>query len=136
MVVNRPDAGRRSARCRSYSAQVISVVIDCEHPMQLADFWCAVVGGVIDRRTHSAEWVAIEGVPGLASLAFQRVPEPKAVRNRVHLDISVGDLEAAIRAVLREGAVAVGEVVEEQTNRFQVMRDPEGNEFCFVLSLH
>jgi hypothetical protein len=92
-------------------------------------------GGVIDGRNRSAEWVAIEGVPGLAYLAFQRVPEPKLVKNRVHLDISVGDLESAIQTAIGRGAVAVGSVVEEQTNRFQVMHDPEGNEFCFVMHL-
>ena len=87
---------------------MISVVIDCEEPARLADFWRRVVGGVIDGRTRSAEWVAIEGVPGLAYLAFQRVPEPKLVKNRVHLDISVGDLEPAIQTAIGRGAVAVG----------------------------
>jgi hypothetical protein len=112
---------------------VISVVIDCEEPARLAEFWRGVVGGVINDRTRSAEWVAIEGVPGLAYLAFQRVPEPKLVKNRVHLDISAGDLESARQKAIGQGAVAVGSVVEEQTNRFQVMHDPEGNEFCFVM---
>ncbi len=114
---------------------MISVVVDCVHPMTLAQFWCAVVGGVIDARTQSAEWVAIEQVPGVASIAFQRVPEPKTVKNRVHLDVNVDDLDAATRTALELGAVTVGDVVEEETNRFQVMHDPEGNEFCLVMSL-
>ena len=111
------------------------MVIDCEEPARLAEFWRSLVGGVLDDRTQSPDWVAIQGALGLEYLAFQRVLEPKVVKNRVHLDIGVGDLEAATRTALRRGAVAVGEVVEELTNRFQVMRDPEGNEFCLVKRL-
>lgn len=114
---------------------MISLVIDCHDPARLAAFWSQVVGGTVDSVTASPDWVALEGVPGLGYLAFQRVPEPKAVKNRVHLDHLVDDLDRATRAALGAGAEAVGGVVEEATNRFQVMRDPEGNEFCLVLPL-
>jgi predicted enzyme related to lactoylglutathione lyase len=114
---------------------VISLVIDCHDPVRLALFWSQVVGGAVDQATASPDWVALEGVPGLGYLAFQRVPEPKAVKNRVHIDYLVDDLDQATDVARAAGAEAVGGVVEEPTNRFQVMRDPEGNEFCLVLPI-
>jgi predicted enzyme related to lactoylglutathione lyase len=111
---------------------MLAVVIDCEDPSRLAGFWHRSVGGVINTETASPGWVEIEGIAGLGYLAFQRVPEPKRIKNRVHLDYLVDDLDAMTTIAIEGGAVVVGEVVEEQTNRFQVMRDPEGNEFCLV----
>jgi hypothetical protein len=60
------------------------------------------------------------------------VPEAKTVKNRVHLDVDVPDLEDAVAASLPWGAVRVGEVVYDELGGFQVMQDPEGNEFCFI----
>jgi predicted enzyme related to lactoylglutathione lyase len=67
-----------------------------------------------------------------ARLAFQPVPEAKVVKNRLHLDIEVDEIEAAVAEALRLGAARIGEVVTDELGSFQVMHDPEGNEFCFV----
>jgi predicted enzyme related to lactoylglutathione lyase len=106
------------------------VVVDCADPARLATFWQAVVGGEIVRQ--SGEWVAVVG-PAQITIGFQRVPEAKAVKNRVHLDIAVDDLELAAAAAEALGAQRVGAPVPDPVGGFQVMLDPEGNEFCFIV---
>jgi predicted enzyme related to lactoylglutathione lyase len=105
------------------------VVIDCHDPTLLADFWQAVLGGYVVRQSH--EWAALEPPTGI-TVSFQMVPEEKTVKNRVHLDIDVPDLEEAVVAAVAIGATRVGEVVYDEMGGFQVMADPEGNEFCFI----
>lgn len=115
-------------------ARFIAVVTDCLDPAGLARFWQELLGGTIATNTESPEWVALENVPGVGFLAFQRVPERKEVKNRLHIDVEVTDIVSGVAAAKALGAVAIGEVVEDSISRFQVMHDPEGNEFCFVLS--
>ena len=64
-------------------------------------------------------------------LFFQRVPEGKAAKNRVHLDVNVGKdrIDAEVERLVAEGATRAGEKAE-MGERWVVMRDPEGNEFC------
>jgi hypothetical protein len=102
------------------------VVIDCHDPMRLAEFWQGVLGGYVVRQSH--EWVALEPPAGIA-VSFQLVPEDKVVKNRLHLDI---DVEIAVAAAITIGATRLGEVVYDELGGFQVMADPEGNEFCFI----
>lgn len=110
-------------------ATVNEIVFDCADPGRLARFWAGLLGGEpVDR---SAEWSYIEP-PGFVRVAFQRVPEGKAVKNRLHLDLDADDVEAAADEAVKQGAVRVGGVVTDEQGRFQVLRDPEGNEFCFV----
>ena len=105
------------------------VVIDCHDPLQLAEFWQRVLGGYVVRQSH--EWVALEPLTGI-TVSFQLVPELKSVKNRVHLDVDVGDMEEAVAAAVSAGARRLGEVVYDELGGFQVMSDPEGNEFCFI----
>lgn len=112
---------------------MIAIVVDTCDPVRLAEFWAGLLGASIDERSATAEWVALEGVPGVGYLAFQRVPEPKVGKNRIHIDCLVEELEGSIERAVELGASRVGEIVEEPTNRFHVMRDPGGNEFCFVM---
>jgi len=105
------------------------VVIDCHDPQALAEFWQRLLGGYMIRQSH--EWVALEPASGI-TIGFQLVPEAKTVKNRVHLDVDVPDLEDAVAASLPWGAVRVGELVYDELGGFQVMQDPEGNEFCFI----
>ena len=138
----------------------LGVTIDCADPAALAGFWRDLLGYVDDPPPPGyagwAEYDAANAVPqekidagftivdprGVAPrLYFQRVPEPKVAKNRVHLDVDLfPDLpagerehrvrEAADRAV-RAGAVRVGES-DDPLDPFIVLRDPEGNEFCLV----
>jgi hypothetical protein len=110
-----------------------AVVIDCAHPEVLAEFWCSLLGVRLDAR--NPRWFDTEPVaPGAPKLAFQRVPEGKPGRkNRLHLDVLVADLDTATPQAEALGATRVGDVVPEEGGAFQVMRDPERNEFCLVV---
>lgn len=105
------------------------VVVDCHDPVRLAEFWQGVLGGYVVRQ--SREWVALEPPHGI-TVSFQLVPEAKSAKNRVHLDVDVHDLESAVAAAEALGAQRLGEVVHDELGGFQVMLDPEGNEFCLV----
>lgn len=113
-------------------AQFLSIVIDCRAPQRLSGFWQALVGGEIDPRTATTEWVSLRNVPRLGYLSFQQVPEERSVKNRVHIDLDVDDIEEAVASAVAMGATAFGDVVDEGTGLLQVMLDPEGNEFCFI----
>jgi len=104
----------------------LAVVIDCANPLGMSSFWQQLLGGQIDPNTSSQEWMSLSGVPGLGYLGFQKVPESKSIKNRVHID-------DAVQRAIALGAEKSGEIVEEETNYFQVMLDPEKNEFCFIL---
>jgi catechol 2,3-dioxygenase-like lactoylglutathione lyase family enzyme len=141
-------------------ATQVQVTFDCADPAALSTFWAAALGYRLqDPPEGFATWEAFLtdlGVPedewnsasavvdpdgGGPRLYFQRVPEPKATKNRVHLDLNVGGplgtpLDERKAAVDREvkrmidlGAEVVREV-EERGEFWVVMRDPEGNEFC------
>ena len=117
-----------------------AIVIDCERAAPLARFWSLALGWPI-RAYDAAEvtrlaelghtpetdpTVALDSPDGNAALICAEVPEPKAVKNRVHLDIRVRD-----RAHLDE-LLAHGAKVLAQREGWLVLADPEGNEFCIV----
>ena len=136
------------------------VVIDCGDPALVARFWAAALGYVVQPPPEGyATWEAFleaTGVPkadwNKASavvdpagtrprLYFQRVPEGKVVKNRVHLDLSVsggpevaldvrrGRVDAEVERLRGLGA-RIFRPVEEWGEYWVVMQDPEGNEFC------
>ena len=111
----------------------LGVVFDCADPVRLASFWQALVGGEIDEHTKTHTWVGLGDVSHWRNIGFQKVPEGKTVKNRVHVDLDVDDLDVAVARAVALGARVVGEVFEEPTNWFQVMADVENNEFCFIL---
>ena len=88
----------------------------------------------IDGRLHFADLVGASD-PDEAGprLLFQRVPEGKAAKNRVHLDVRIGDadLDAEADRVAGTGATFV-EFQTQGPQRWAVMQDPEGNEFCLT----
>lgn len=109
------------------------VAIDCGDPEPLVEFWSNVLGVEVKQRED--DWIVLAPPSaGAPHLAFQTVPEPKVAKNRLHLDLAVDDLRAAVDAVETLGATRVGSVVEEDGGRFQVMADPGGNEFCLIES--
>ena len=108
----------------------IELVLDCQDPEALAGFWRQALG----YRVHYAEAALAVLVPmeGTASpLLLQRVPEPKAVKNRMHLDLIVGDVEAEVDRLVGLGARRIDQA--EQSfggTRWVRLSDPEQNEFC------
>ena len=110
-------------------ARLDQIVVDCLQPARLARFWAGLLGGeVVDR---ASGWSHTDP-PGFPRLAFQPVGEPRTVKNRLHLDVEVDDIPAAAATAQAIGAERVGDVVVDAKGAFQVMRDPEGNEFCLV----
>jgi predicted enzyme related to lactoylglutathione lyase len=105
------------------------VVIDCAEPAALAAFWARVLGGEPVER-DDAWWYIVP--PGWTQLSFQKVPERKSVKNRVHLDVSVPDIEEAAVQAVEMGATRVGAAHRGEAGSFQVLLDPEGNEWCVV----
>ena len=141
-------------------ALTFQVTFDCADPDRLAHFWADVLGYELQAPPDGFDswqaWLSEQGIPesewnsasaivdpsGVGPRIFlQRVPEPKQVKNRVHLDVNVGggrdtaadvrraNVDAAAAKVVAAGGDKV-RVVEERGERFIVMQDPEGNEFC------
>jgi hypothetical protein len=109
--------------------KIDEVVVDCSDPSSLAAFWAGVLGGEPQRR--SSDWAYLDA-PGWTRLAFQRVPERKTVKNRLHLDVEVVEIPAATAAAEALGAERIGDIHADTAGSFQVLLDPEGNEWCVV----
>lgn len=63
---------------------------------------------------------------------FQRVPEARTLKNRLHLDIEVEELDPAIAHVEELGGSLIQPTQTEYGYDFAIMGDPEGNEFCLI----
>jgi arylformamidase len=108
------------------------VVFDCAEVASLAAFWAAVLGAPAPR-VRSDDWATVRDPrAGGITIAFQRVPEGKATKNRVHLDIWSADITADAARLVAEGATIAGPVHTDEAGAFQILLDPEGNEFCLV----
>jgi hypothetical protein len=138
----------------------IQVTFDCADPDRLAHFWADLLGYQLDPPPEGYDswdaWLIEQGIPesewNSASavsdpeehgprIFFQRVPEPKESKNRVHLDVNVGGprgtpaderrtaVDAAVERAIGLGAKKV-RLVDERGERHYVMNDIEGNEFC------
>jgi predicted enzyme related to lactoylglutathione lyase len=106
----------------------IEFTLDCSDLDRMVRFWTEaadlVVEGVIEGR-----YVALAGHG--VTLTLQRVPEPKTAKNRMHLDLLVEDLEKAVARLESLGATRLTvSARQEFDQRWYVLADPEGNEFC------
>lgn len=115
------------------------IQIDCHDPISLASFWSAVLGSPMDDPLgdppHYAGLAAT--APEHPQISFQRVPEGKTGKNRIHLDISVDDVELATRRIETLGGRRLGNPdFHEYGFSWRVMADPEDNEFCLVFEHH
>ena len=135
------------------------VTIDCARPHELADWWAEALGWQVEpqdeafiRRmiaagyasdgdtTHhrgALVWKAGAAInspdPGRPRVLFQLVPEGKTVKNRVHLDLRVGDerREAEVTRLVALGATELYRAAQGPM-QWATMADPEGNEFCLT----
>ena len=107
------------------------VTIDCLDPARVARFWSALLGR--EPGPSPEGWVYL-GSPGdpLPRLVFQPVAEPPAGKVRIHLDVTVDDVDEAIARVAELGGRFTGERHDYDEGVVVVMADPEGHEFCFV----
>jgi predicted enzyme related to lactoylglutathione lyase len=108
----------------------IGLVLDCSGPERLAEFWAAALG--YRRLGAAGNYVLLVAAePGLPKLLLQRVPEPKAGKNRMHLDIETPDIEVEATRLEALGATRVAATPQaEHGTTWILMNDPEGNEFC------
>jgi catechol 2,3-dioxygenase-like lactoylglutathione lyase family enzyme len=110
------------------TAVVGSVMIDCNDLEKVVGFWKAILG--LDEKMRFPGYVFLSRLsPKGPRLAFQQVPEPKTVKNRVHLDLGAVDPEAFIARALGLGASRLADH-DMPGIHWTVMADPEGNEFC------
>jgi hypothetical protein len=104
-----------------------ALVIDCSDPPGLARWWSRLMGGEVDVDPDGD--ARLRTAAGLV-LDFLRVPEPKAVKNRLHIDLRTADVGEATEQALRLGATTADDV--HAGGSWRVLRDPEGNEFCLL----
>jgi catechol 2,3-dioxygenase-like lactoylglutathione lyase family enzyme len=110
--------------------RLLQVTIDCADPDRLAGFWPALLGVEVRGRQH--QFVHLAAQPGRGvGLAFQQVPEPRAAKNRVHLDFLVDDLEAAVSRAVELGATKL-ELHTMDGHHWWVVADPDGNQLCLI----
>jgi len=94
-----------------------------------AAFWGGLLG--LEPEEPGGQYLSVGGHEGTTPLLLQQVPEDKSVKNRVHLDIVVGNLGAAVEQAVALGGSKLRDM-EEGDFLFTVMGDPDGNEFCLV----
>jgi catechol 2,3-dioxygenase-like lactoylglutathione lyase family enzyme len=120
------------------SLRIQCVCIDAHDPSKIGTFWEAALGW---RRTFEEPNEVVleppEGSPEdgvVPDLLFLRVPEDKAVKNRLHLDLRPDDQAAEVARLEKLGArrVSVGQGSDVS---WVVMADPDGNEFCVLRAL-
>ena len=111
-------------------AAKLGLVLDCADPDKLAGFWSEAIG--YTTLGGAGSYVLLVDEAGeQPKLLLQRVSEPKAGKNRLHFDIETPHVDAEVERLEALGAVRlVDDAIEEHGNRWVVMADPEGNEFC------
>jgi predicted enzyme related to lactoylglutathione lyase len=118
------------------TSRLAVLAIDAHDPRRVADFWCAVLGWTV--LEEGADGVSIgppRATPAAGNLTIDvvPVPEPKTVKNRLHLDLradgTTRDDELARLLALGARRVDVGQGPDVS---WVVLADPEGNEFCLL----
>ncbi|MEU7297192.1 VOC family protein [Streptomyces exfoliatus] len=140
------------------SVKQFQVTFDCANPERVARFWCEVLGYVVPPPPEGfatwgeydaslppkdqGAWFACQDPTGVGPrMYFQRVPEGKVAKNRVHLDVRVGTglvgeerlatLQAECDRLVALGAVCTKVLLADEENESCInMQDVEGNEFC------
>jgi predicted enzyme related to lactoylglutathione lyase len=108
----------------------IGLVLDCTDPIELARFWSEALG--YTTLGGAGSYVLLVDPDSVRpKLLLQGVPEAKAVKNRMHLDIETPDVDDEATRLESLGArrLEAGNRSEHGSN-WVIMADPEGNEFC------
>jgi glyoxalase superfamily protein len=127
------------------ASKFTELAIDCADPHGLAGFWCSVLDyEVQNEEDDGSVTIGSPAVPEGKSrpgpvpptLTFAPVPEPKTVKNRLHVDVNPTDREqdAEVSRLLDLGARRAD--VGQGDASWVVLADPEGNEFCVLAGRH
>jgi predicted enzyme related to lactoylglutathione lyase len=109
------------------------VMFDSQDPERITPFWCELLDLQVSATHHGdGEYFVLRSTSDGFLMGFQRVPEPKVDKNRVHLDVHVDDLDASTAQVESLGGrwIEPGKTRELDGFPWRCMADPEGNEFC------
>jgi predicted enzyme related to lactoylglutathione lyase len=115
------------------TATMLALSVDCADARRLAEFWAAVLGRTVNDGA-SADFASVAADDQAKSgpfLMFHKVPEPKTIKNRVHLDLISTEYSSETERLLGLGATRVRDVVSGDS-RWTTLADPEGNEFDLV----
>jgi hypothetical protein len=105
-------------------AGLMEIVVDTTDPARIAGWWADVLGG--QHKDHDHGYSYVENIPGAPFrwLVFVPVPEPKTVKNRIHLDVRTVDVQRLVDA----GATLLR--AQDEEIGWSVLADPDGNELC------
>ncbi|MCZ4122275.1 VOC family protein [Streptomyces sp. H39-S7] len=117
------------------ASMVTNVAIDCANAYELARFWSGVTGQPLDPEDEPGDDETEVMLPGGPTLHFNEVPEPKLVKNRLHLCLRPDTTrDAEVERLLKLGASLVDDRRKADGWGWVVLADPEGNEFCILLA--
>ena len=119
------------------TARISHTSIDSRDAYAQASFWSEVLGyDPADPNEPGHEECLILAPDGGQRLLFIEVPEPKQVKNRLHLDLRPvsGTRDEELPRLLRLGARQVADRRRPDGSGWVVLADPEGNEFCLLRS--
>ena len=112
------DGGRQGVGGDVTIAAVSALCLDAADVRRAGEFWAAVLGAPLVVREDG---VAVIRSATLPDLWIDPVPEPKVIKNRVHLNL---------RAPSVDGLLGLGATELDDQDTFRVLADPEGNELC------
>ena len=118
------------------TARLANITFDCDDALRVAGFWSAVLDRPVAAEPAPSEDFACIGTvdhagAGAPHWLFQKVPEDKVAKNRVHVDLAAPDREVEITRLVDLGAKRLDDK-EEYGLRWTILADPEGNEFCLT----
>lgn len=114
---------------------VQNVAVDCADAYELARFWSEVTGCPLDPEAERGDRETAVMLPQGPLLYFNQVPEPKTIKNRLHLCLRpTTSREEEVARLLALGATLVADRRNPDGTGWAVLADPEGNEFCVLRS--
>jgi hypothetical protein len=105
------------------------VVVDAAQPAELGRWWAAALDWVVTFESEN-EFEIRSSPDRLPGLLFVPVPDPRTVKNRLHLDFRPDNPALEVERMLALGARAVD--IGQGSQPWTVLADPEGNEFCIL----
>ncbi len=117
------------------TSRIGNVAFDCHDVLKIAAFWSAVLGRPLDKGSNEL-FASIGGADAQRrepAWYFNKVPEAKQAKNRVHLDLVNPD-PSAVGELIALGATVVSQhQLRDGSHSWTVLQDPEGNEFCIAV---